>query len=163
MRVELVHSSSFIHCIGQPFTFDHRHGPDRPMVLAEAAQDLVCLHTQPFTAADCVFRYTVLIDEAQLWRELDRHLGRSPGPAPSRPGMVMRLVERHCGHRGVLSASQRSRLAESLELARTCGVDPALVVGFLCEIGGQRAVSNFLSKPSKLEQLAAYRRPVDRS
>lgn len=115
------------------------------------------------TAADCVFRYTVLIDEAQLWGELDRHLGRSPGPAPSRPGMVMRLVERHCGRRGVLSASQRSRLAESLELARTCGVDPALVVGFLCEIGGQRAVSNFLSKPSKLEQLAAYRRTVDRS
>lgn len=109
-------------------------------------------------AAYNFFQYIDVLERKKLFVELEKHLGRARGARPSRSGLVMRLVERTNGQGHLLSPTRRSRLSAQLEIARKMQVDPDLILGFLCEIGGQRDVKSVRYDDTKRKALRGYRK-----
>ena len=105
-----------------------------------------------------VYGYVHQLEREQLFDELKQHLGRSSGPAPSESGLVLRLVNKARPRNELLSPSQRSRQAAALELARKLNIEPALILGFLCEIRSQKVVARMKPDSSKLVQFRSYQK-----
>lgn len=86
--------------------------------------------------------------------DLIAHVGIRPGPAGGGALAVLRLME--SGRRELLTPSTRSRVAEELEFALKHRIEPLRVLGFLYEVGSQRAILAAHSGNSTPEAVARY-------
>jgi len=133
----------------------------RKVLVARSAEKdgnaLLLLESEWGATAYYVYEYVCKLEREGLFEDLEQHLGLTRGPRPSRSGLVMRLVNRASPQSELLSASKRSRLAASLEIAREFGVNPKLVLGFLSEIGSQKAVAQVRIENVSLARLSSYR------
>lgn len=106
------------------------------------------------------YEYVDKLECADLFEDLRTFLGPSPGPRPSRTGLVLRLMEKvYPGTEPyLLSPSRRSRLSDALELARGFEVEAKLILGFFSELGTQEGVAEIRADNSKLDLLDGYRK-----
>lgn len=122
----------------------------------EADEAMLLRETVWGAAAFYAYKYIALIDDEGLGRALALHVGARPGPRPSTSLLVFRLVEGHHQNGKLLSPTRRSRLASGLEIARSFGVSPDLILGFLSEMMNQRTTLEVYHDRSMLRGLEAY-------
>ena len=86
-----------------------------------------------------LYEYYRSLDQANLVDSLIEKLGPRRGPRGERAGHLLRLVEKP---KPFLHVSKKSRLARDLEFALSYDINPKLVLGFLCEVGSQKAIQD---------------------
>lgn len=91
-----------------------------------------------------IYGYYFRLDEAGYIQVLIDHLGPRPGPRAEGANHLLRLVSQPTE---ILHPSKKSRMARDLELALMYNIKPKIVLGFLSEVGSQKAMfENYSSK-----------------
>lgn len=106
------------------------------------------------------YSYYVNLQDAGLVGNLEAYLAQeAPHPGPQVGGAlaVLNLVE--CGSRKeLLTPWTRSRTAKDIEFAWRHNVEPALVLGFLSEVGSSAAAKELWDQPKRIIVLRSYQR-----
>lgn len=84
-----------------------------------------------------IYDYYRRLSQANEMDALVDYLGPKTGPYGKRSGHILRLIDRPSD---LLHRSKKSRIARDLEFALSFDINPKLVLGFLSEVGSQKAI-----------------------